>query len=239
MGVALSFLLIGVGTYAQAPLEHAERAAKCGVIWRELYPWSYDEGLIEFFIGEHEQAGLGPEWWYSLIYGASGAGLRADMHNGPARGMFDQHFTFIKHRRQQFSDILPEHVPWRPTALYLPKVAARAHVLEASYYHERTGRLRWALQRAVFLPAQPDGARARREQRRWHGFETRHRAVLTRRWGEICQAVAQAVPAAPPPAEDGASSPVGEPRERSVLDPPATGVQADVGQGPKPDERGP
>jgi len=195
--VRLSLLLVGFTNFQLADASHTQRVCKCCAVWQELYPWSYDEDLVEFFIGEHERVGLGPEWWYSLIYGASGAGLRADMHYGPARGMFDQHFTFIQCRRRQFDDVLPEHAPWGPTALHVPKVAVRAHVLEASYYHERTGRLGWALQRKVFLPARADGARALGEERRWRWFGERHLVVLTARWSEIDQAVPEAVASTP------------------------------------------
>ena len=162
--------------------EQRLRRQKCAYLWRKLYPWSYRPELADFFCGEHERAGLGPMWWHSLVYGVSGSELRPSMicvgGSMVSRGLMDCAWTFARSRRTALEPLLSGVQPWGPGALFNPWVSIRCHVLELRQYHEQTGRADWALLRVVFLPAAPDGARTRREQRRWERLERGHlRAV--------------------------------------------------------------
>jgi hypothetical protein len=162
--------------------EQALRREQCATLWRQLYPWSYSPQLVDFFCGEHERAGMPEMWRYSLVYGASGSELRPNMvcRGGGmvSRGLMDCSWTFAAGHRRQLEPLLSGIRPWGPEALFDPWVSIRCHVLELAGYRQQTGREGWDLLRVVFLPASPDGARTRREQRRWLRLEGRHQSAL-------------------------------------------------------------
>jgi hypothetical protein len=170
--------------------EQALRRDKCAALWRQLYPWSYSPKLVDFFCGEHERAGMPDLWWHSLVYGASGSELRPSMicRGGGmvSRGLMDCSWTFAADHRGRLEPLLgvakqlSGSRPWGPEALFDPWVSIRCHVLELACYRRQTGRDGWDLLRVVFLPASPDGARTRREQRRWLRLEGRHEVALAR-----------------------------------------------------------
>jgi hypothetical protein len=155
---------------------HALRVAKCSHLWRTMAPWSYRAELVDYFIGEHERAGIGSEWFYSLLYGHSGSGLVANMTYSAggmtARGLMDCTETHLPRAEalRRFGT----------TNLHNPWVSIATHVRQTQGLRKRTGRSGMALMRSVFLPARPDSGRAWREQRvRWEPRAARMRSHLS------------------------------------------------------------
>lgn len=159
---------------APAPSESELRRAKCAYLWARVAPWSYSKGLCEFFVAEHERAEIGSEAYWSLVYGYSGSDLKPSMvcRGGgmTALGIMDGtelHLSVAQCRRR-FGTANRAN-SW---------VSIASHVAQVAGLHRSRGREGWSLMRAVFLPSRPDGARAKREQRRWLAIDSRFRLIL-------------------------------------------------------------
>lgn len=163
---------------------HDQRIAKLGYVWEHGYAHSYTPQLVDDFVTEHEMVNLGSQAWFSLVYASSGSNLRSGMRNGRAMGLMDCQWAFISGYRGRRPDLVKGR-PWDRRLLMDPRFSIWSHCEELAFYHQRTGRLGWALQRCVFLPAAPDGERTMREQRRrWQPIEKRHLKLLSRYYEE-------------------------------------------------------
>jgi len=146
-------------------LQSQDRRAKCRVVWQASAPWSYSPGLADFFVGEHERRGIGPEWWYSLVYGKGNFGLTIGKRApGLCYGPLDV----------KWPGMAREVGARCPNDLRNPRLNIKAHCAEMAYYHRKTGREGFALLATVFYPASP------REYSRWRPVEKQHRAILAK-----------------------------------------------------------
>ena len=147
------------------PLSDAQqqRHAKADYLWRTAAPWSYSPRLVEHFIAEHERLGIGPEWYWSAVYGFSNFGLTVG-------------------KRAPGLCYSPMDVKWpgfarqagcrRPNDLRDPYYNVTAHCLEMAHYHGRTGETGMALLARVFYPARP------MRYHRWADTDRRFRGLL-------------------------------------------------------------
>lgn len=142
----------------------AQRRAKCAYLWQEIAPWSYRPWLVEHFIGEHETLGIGPEWYYSMIYGFTQMGLTIGSRSaGLCYGPMDV----------KWPGMAREVGCTRPDDLRDPRANVAAHCREMAYYHRRTGETGMALLARVFYPASP------RYYHPWAPADRRFRALLS------------------------------------------------------------
>lgn len=132
---------------------HALRVAKVARVWRALRPSTYDADLVEFFVTEHEDAGMGEETMYSLAYAWVNSSLNPRMKYSAggmtSRGLMDCSWSFAKSHRAELAPLTTR--AWGPSVLYDPRVSIACHVLEAGGHH-RNGRRGYSLLRAVFWP---------------------------------------------------------------------------------------
>ena len=176
-GLALGVWLLCAEAADAAPLPtvttDAHRAASvqadaatlhCQQAWRKLAPHSYSPDLAAFFVAEHLRAGLPADTWqYSLCYAISGSDLNPAMICR-AGGLC----------AEGICDTTESHLPreeclrrFGTTDRADSWVSIATHVRQAAELHQATGRAGMDLMRSVFLPGNPDGRRARREERRW------------------------------------------------------------------------
>ena len=141
---ALAALTVAAGA---APLTAAQkqRRVECRVLWQALAPASYRPTLCDYFIGEHERAGIGAEWYASFAYGLANADLALrTVFPGPCFGPMDCQFgSYSRQAGCSCPDDLRD--PWRNI---------RAHVIEAKVgvglgYHDL------ALCRYIMQPGAP------------------------------------------------------------------------------------
>jgi len=178
---------VGAGLTA----EQLERRRKCRLLWATHAPWYYTQDLADFLCGEHEQRGIGPEWYYSLIYGMANFGLRVGA-TAPGRcyGPMDVKWPYCSRADAQR---LLDGRAWRQSILRDPYVNIACHTGEMSRLHSRTGRTGMALIRSVFYPAAPWGRATNRWAPRWQRWDRKFRATLAadseRRTGETARAM--------------------------------------------------
>lgn len=141
----------------------AQRRAKCAYLWQQVAPWSYRPWLVEHFIGKHESLGIGPEWYYSMIYGSTQFGLTIGKRApGLCYGPMDVKWPGFARKAGCT----------KPDDLRDPRLNVTAYCEEAAYYHKRTGETGMALLARVFYPAAP------RYYHRWRPADRRFRALL-------------------------------------------------------------
>jgi len=139
------------------------RRTKCAYLWARVAPWSYSKGLCEFFVSEHERAGIPAEWYWSLVYGFANFGLRIGQRApGQCFGPMDV----------KWPGMARQAGVKRPNDLRDPRVNIHAHVLEMAYYHRQTGETGMALLARVFYPASP------RRYHRWVPTDRRFRKLF-------------------------------------------------------------
>ena len=151
------------------------RRSKCAFVWRWVAPDHYSRVLSDFFVDEHERHGIGEEWFASLVYSYSGSDLNPRMvcsgGGMTACGICDGTELCIGQaealRRFGTTDRANS---W---------VSIASHVQQMADLHGETGEVGFALLRNVFLPSQPDGARAWQEQTgRWEPISERFQRIL-------------------------------------------------------------
>jgi len=142
------------------------RRAKCAYLWARVAPWSYSTALCEFFVAEHERAGIGPEAYFSLVYGFSNFGLTIGKRVGPCYGPMDVRREWARACGYKANDLRD------------PRVNIRCHVREMAHYHRQTGETGMALLARVFYPASP------RYYHRWKPTDRRFRKLLSE-WAEM------------------------------------------------------
>lgn len=136
------------------------RRAKCRYLWATVAPWSYSPELVEHFCGEHERLGIGPEWYWSLLYGYSNFGLTIGKRVGPCYGPMDVRREWAR------------ACGFAPNDLRDPRVNITCHVREMVLYHNKTGETGMALLARVFYPARP------MYYHRWRPTERRFRHII-------------------------------------------------------------
>jgi hypothetical protein len=144
--------------------EAAVRRLKCQYLWQQVAPWSYSPALSDYFVEQHELAGMPDQWYWSLVYGFSNFGLTLG-HTAPGLCYSPMDVKWPGYARQVGAK--------RPEDLRDPHLNIRAHVAEMACYHRTTGREGLALLSMVFLPAHP------REYHRWRPTDARFRKLLS------------------------------------------------------------
>lgn len=149
--------------------EQVERRRKCRLLWSTHAPWSYSPDLADYLCSEHERRGIGPEWYFSLIYGMANFGLRVGA-TAPGRcyGPMDVKWPYCA--RSDAERLLAGRA-WHQGILRDPYVNIACHTGEMARLHERTGRTGMALIRSVFYPAAPYGRACNRWASRWERVE--------------------------------------------------------------------
>ena len=157
--VIVTLLLCGLA-HPQGSTPQQQRRAKCAYLWQRVAPWSYSPKLVEHFVSEHERLGIGPQWYFSLVYGLSNFGLTVGHRVGPCYGPMDVRGEWAR------------ACGFKPNDLRDPKVNITCHVREMALYRGKTGETGIALLARIFYPARP------MYYQRWRPTERRFRRLL-------------------------------------------------------------
>lgn len=134
-----------------------ERRAKCSYLWQRMAPWSYIPALCDYFVGEHERAGIGPEWSASICYGFANFGLTL-RSAAPGRCYGPMDVKWPGYARQAGCRV--------PNDLLDPWKNIRAHVLEVKVGSDK-GYSGVALCKYIMLPAAPTDWGCGRFRKTW------------------------------------------------------------------------
>jgi len=146
----------------RADAVHDLRLAKCRYLWQHVAPWSYRDDLSAFFVSEHERAGIGPEWFASMVYGHANFGLTL-RKRAPGLCFGPMDVKWPGYARQAGCD--------EPADLLDPWRNIRAHVLEAKE-GVGLGYSGLALCRWIMYPARPTDWGGGRFRRTWARCES-------------------------------------------------------------------